>query len=60
MRLSSRRSKSLSRPYFAEAYDENGIAPEDFVNHPALQATAAGFSGAMEKIEQFAARILKR
>jgi transaldolase len=53
--------KQLLRiPYFAEAYDENGIAPEDFVNHPALQATAAGFSGAMEKIEQFAARILKR
>ena len=44
----------LSIPYFAEAYDEHGIAPQDFVNHPALQATAASFSEAMAKIEVFA------
>ena len=41
--------KQLLRiPYFSEAYNENGIAPEDFVNHPALQATASGFSEAIE------------
>ena len=44
----------LSRiPYFVQAYDENGIAPDQFVNHPALQATAASFSDAMERIEAF-------
>lgn len=49
----------LRIPYFAEAYDENGLAPEDFVFHPALQATAASFSNAMEKVEEFAASILQ-
>lgn len=41
-------------PYFVQAYEEQGIAPEDFVSHPALQATAASFSQAMDKIEHFA------
>ncbi len=44
----------LRIPYFAEAYDENGIAPEDFVHHPALDITAAAFSEAMAEIEAFA------
>jgi transaldolase len=42
-------------PYFTEGYDERGIAPENFVAHPALQATAASFADAMGKIEAFAA-----
>ena len=46
-------------PYFAEAYDEHGIAPEDWVSHPALQATATSFSEAMEEIEMFAARCIE-
>jgi transaldolase len=50
----------LRIPYFAEAYDENGLAPEDFVFHAALQATAASFSDAMEKVETFAANTLSR
>ena len=45
----------LQIPYFAEAYDEQGIAPVDFVKHAALQETAKGFSAAMEMIETFAA-----
>jgi len=45
----------LQVPYFAQAYDEHGILPEDFVSHPALQATAASFSQAMAKVEEFAA-----
>jgi transaldolase len=45
----------LQVPYFAQAYEEHGIADADFVSHPALQATAASFSEAMAKIEQFAA-----
>ena len=46
----------LRIPYFAEAYAEDGLAPEQFVAHPALQATATSFSQAMEKIEEFASR----
>jgi transaldolase len=44
----------LQIPYFAEAYDEHGIVPENFVDHPALQATASSFADAMNKIEIFA------
>ena len=47
--------KLLRIPYFSEAYDEQGIAAEDFVHHPALQATAAAFCQSMEEIERFAA-----
>ncbi len=43
----------LRIPYFAEAYDEDGIAAEDFVHHPALEVTAAAFSEAMAEIEAF-------
>ncbi len=49
-------ARLLRVPYFAQAYDEGGIRPEDFVAHPALQATAASFAQAMEKIERFAAQ----
>ena len=49
----------LHIPYFSEAYDEQGIAPGDFVKHPALQATAASFSEAMEKVQAFAASCLQ-
>jgi transaldolase len=43
-------------PYFTAAYDEHGLAPEQFAAHPALRITAASFSDAMAKIEGFAAR----
>lgn len=46
-------------PYFAEAYDEHGIVPEDWVSHAALQATATSFSEAMEEIEMFATRCIE-
>ncbi len=50
----------LSRiPYFAEAYDEHGLAPEQFAAHPALRITAASFVDAMVKIEGFAERVLR-
>lgn len=45
----------LRIPYFAEAYDEDGIAPADWARHPALRATADSFSEAMAKVEAFAA-----
>lgn len=50
----------LQIPYFAEAYDEHGIAPEGFVDHPALQATASSFADAMHKIERFATASLAK
>ncbi len=46
----------LQVPYFAQAYDEQGISDADFAAHPALKATAASFGEAMAKIEQFAAQ----
>ena len=46
----------LRVPYFAEAYDERGIAPEDWIRHPALVATANSFVQAMENVEAFAAQ----
>jgi len=49
----------LRIPYFAEAYDEGGIAPQDFVRHPALDVTATSFSEAMAEIEAFAAKSLR-
>jgi transaldolase len=49
-------ARLLRIPYFAEAYAEDGLAPEQFVAHPALQATAASFCQAMAKIEEFASR----
>lgn len=45
----------LRIPYFAEAYKEDGIAPQDWASHAALKATAASFSEAMAKVEAFAA-----
>jgi transaldolase len=49
----------LRLPYFASAYDGHGIAPRDWADHPALQATAASFSEAMDKVEGFAAGALQ-
>jgi transaldolase len=46
----------LRVPYFATAYDERGLPPEEWVRHPALRATAAAFTRSMEAIEQFATR----
>jgi transaldolase len=43
-------------PYFVEAYEEDGLAPEAFVHHPALQVTAASFGRAMEALERFASQ----
>lgn len=45
----------LCIPYFVDAYEEHGLAPEEWISHPALQATAASFAQAMEQVETFAA-----
>ena len=44
----------LRVPYFAAAYDERGLAPEAWLRHPALQATATAFAHSMEATERFA------
>ena len=43
-------------PYFTDAYDEHGLAPVQWAEHPALQATASAFVRSMEAIEAFAAQ----
>jgi len=43
----------LKIPYFVEGYEEDGIAIEDFVNHPAFVYTRDEFSGSMKEIEEY-------
>ena len=45
--------KLLKIPYFVEGYDEDGIAIEDFVNHPSFVFTRDEFSGSMKEIEEY-------
>ncbi len=45
--------KLLKIPYFVEGYDEDGIAIEDFVDHPAFVVTRDEFSGSMKEIEEY-------
>ncbi|MHB1127311.1 MAG: transaldolase family protein [Bacillota bacterium] len=40
-------------PYFAEGYDEKGIAPEDFINHPATIYTYNEFCNSMKELENY-------
>jgi transaldolase len=42
----------LKIPYFAAAYDEHGIAPEDYITHGAVVETATSFSEATEKLQK--------
>ena len=44
--------KLLKIPYFAAAYDENGIAPDDYIAHGAVVETATSFSEATEQLEK--------
>ena len=46
-------NKLLQIPYFVQAFEEQGISQEQFVEHPALQATAASFCEAMDSMETF-------
>ncbi|MBM3700395.1 MAG: transaldolase [Actinobacteria bacterium] len=45
--------KLLKIPYFVEGYEEDGIAIEDFVNHPSFVYTRDEFSGSMKEIEEY-------
>ena len=42
----------LKIPYFKAGYEEDGIAIEDFVNHPSFVFTREEFSGSMQEIEE--------
>lgn len=45
--------KLLKIPYFKEAYDQDGIAIDDFINYPAFVYTREEFSGSMKEIEEY-------
>jgi transaldolase len=47
--------KLLRVPYFAAAYDEHGIAPEDFLTHPAVVETGTAFAQATADLEAYCA-----
>ncbi len=46
-------SKLLKIPYFKAGYEEDGIAIDDFVNHPSFIYTKDEFSGSMKEIEEY-------
>jgi len=46
--------KLLKINYFAKGYDEKGYKAEEFNFHPALLNTAKQFSGAVQKMIDFA------
>jgi len=50
--------KLMRIPYFEKAYEEDGLKPEEFNNHPALVATAVEFSKATEGMVDFVAKRL--
>ncbi len=50
--------KLLRIPYFEKAYDENGQAPDQFISHPAMIATAKEFSKATAEMVDFVAKRL--
>ncbi len=41
----------LRVPYFREAWEEGGVAPEGFIDLPGVQATGQSFAGAMDTLE---------
>ena len=48
----------LRIPYFEKAYQEDGLASNEFNTHPALVATATEFSEATERMVEFVAKRL--
>jgi transaldolase len=46
-------------PYFRQAYDFDGMAPDEFKNFAAFVATAAEFAGATRKTVDFVARAIE-
>lgn len=50
--------KLLRVPYFAQAYGEDALAPEEYIDLPGVQATGGSFAQAMSTIEDYAAAML--
>lgn len=48
--------KLLRIPYFIQAYEENALSPEEFINYPSTQETAISFSQAMDELEEYVRR----
>jgi transaldolase len=48
--------KLLKIPYFAQGYDEHGIAPENYTSHAAVVETATSFAQATEDLETYCAK----
>ena len=48
--------KLLKVPYFAQAYDEHGIAPEDYATHPAVIETGTAFQAVTQELEDYCAK----
>jgi transaldolase len=51
--------KLLKVPYFREAYDEKGLAPEEFINQPAVVETKTAFNAATDEFEAYCASRIK-
>ena len=49
-------AKLLRIPYFAQGYDEFGVAPEDYISHPAVVETATAFAQATVDLENYCGR----
>lgn len=43
----------LKIPYFVQAYEEDGLSPEEFVEYPPTVETAVSFSKAMDELEEY-------
>jgi len=52
--------KLLQVPYFVQAYDENALTPDDYIDLPGVQITGGGFATAMQTIEDYAAGMMIR
>ena len=44
--------KLLRLPYFRQAYEEDGLTPEEFATYPPVVATADSFTEAMVEFER--------
>lgn len=51
--------KLLKVPYFREAYNEDGLAPEDFIKQAAVVETATAFNAATDEFEAYCASRIK-
>ena len=51
--------KLLRIPYFVQAYEEKGVAPEEFIHLPGVQATGSSFAQSMQTIEDYVRAIYR-